>query len=401
MFVNAVFLFVTLLVISPLEQILCDCDQRYVTFCDCVSDLGNYGSDSWTDVIIDSTQQSCSSSVINNNSFEILEDIKLLFLVNSSNVIDRDAFKKIGKTLRLLKLYGNDLNHVRRGTFSGFRQLGGLNLTHNNIQFIEAFSFEDSVIISLDLSNNVLETIPQNAFYGGHIRQIIIKNNKLSFINDKAFDGHVEVLQLDYNSLEYIENGFLKNLPKLKELTMSHNRLSHISDIKSLGEVRKLDFSFNDINFIDTGEVEDLKELTYFDLSNNKLETFSLEAFKKVKNRMTLLLSYNLLTNVKIQDNSKPMTVTTFGNPWNCKCLTKMEQKMIQYNFTTTRCNLELLRSGSFPICVEDGDCQHKPTESRKDLRAFVEAINEKKNQLRCDVFRTIRSKDVVSFTPS
>jgi Leucine-rich repeat (LRR) protein len=249
------------------------------------------------------------------------------------------------------------------------------------------------------LSRNCLEVIPENAFQDCEITKITIRNNKLSLIHEKAFNKHVEVLHFDYNNIENIQSGFVSGLSRLKELTLSHNKLAHISGIMSLENVNKLDFSFNCINFIEMEEFEELKELTHLDLSGNKMERFPLRYFKKIKaERMTILLSYNLLTNIKIRDNVKPMTLTLYGNPWNCKCWQNVATHLIEDKFTTTKCDLELFKAGHVPVCIDQGECRSEPVQDRSTLRRFVKILREQMGQLGCDLFGQVGAKYVVSF---
>jgi Leucine-rich repeat (LRR) protein len=381
-----------------LKPIQCDCKESYLVFCDCVSDLKNYKTANWTEVAIDS-KSSCSSSSVSGYNFDCFDEIKLLFILNHVDNIKKGTFKTIGQTLKYLKFYGNNLHNIKISTFSGFRKLSYLTLINNNIESIESFAFKDSTIKNLDLSRNCLEVIPENAFQDCEITKITIRNNKLSLIHEKAFNKHVEVLHFDYNNIENIQSGFVSGLSRLKELTLSHNKLAHISGIMSLENVNKLDFSFNCINFIEMEEFEELKELTHLDLSGNKLERFPLRYFKKIKaERMTILLSYNLLTNIKIRDNVKPMTLTLYGNPWNCKCWQNVATHLIEDKFTTTKCDLELFKAGHVPVCIDQGECRSEPVQDRSTLRRFVKILREQMGQLGCDLFGQVGAKYVVSF---
>ncbi|XP_044266219.1 P-granule-associated novel protein 1-like [Tribolium madens] len=394
MLIKAAYLI--LIAIGSFNRIYGHCEESYMTFCDCVSDIRNYKSGNWTDVVIKSDKISCSSTIKSNN-FEKLEEIKILFIVNQIESIERFTFKQIGGTLKVLKFYGNNLIQVKSNMFSGFRKLSQLGLVNNNIELIEEKSFSGSVIKNLDLSRNKIEMIAANTFDGSEITKIVLRYNRISHINEDAFNNHLEILQLDYNNLEHLQGGFASKSPKLSELTISHNKLSHVSDVPSLVKANKLDFSFNNINHINLPEFEDFKDLIYLDLSSNKLETFSLKYFKKVKTeRMTLLLSYNLLTNIKIKSNAKPMTLTLFGNPWNCKCLKEMQKSMLENNFTTTKCDLELFKCGFLPVCIDQGECKNsQPVENRDDLKRFMQQNREKEN-FTCDVFRETSSRFIV-----
>lgn len=396
MFIKATYL--TLFIIGSFSRISGHCVESYMMFCDCVTDISNYKSENWTDVVIKSDQTSCAS-VIKSDSFVKLEEIKILFIVNQTNSIQKLAFKEIGQTLKILKFYGNTLNQIGTHTFSNFRKLSQLGLVNNNIELIEDNSFSGSVIKTLDLSRNKIEMILSNTFDGSEITRIVLKYNKISHINENAFNKHLEVLQLDYNNLEHLQDGFAKNSPKLSELTISDNKLTHISGIPSLVKVKKLDFSFNNINYINLQEFEDFKDLIYLDLSSNKLETISLKYFKKVKaERLMLLLNFNHLTNLKIKNGEKPMTLTLFGNPWNCKCLEELQKNMHEGNYTTTKCDLELFKCGLVPVCIEQGECKTQPVENRGDFRRFMQILNKTRENLICDVFRKVSPKHIVGF---
>lgn len=362
------------------------CTNSYMTFCDCIRDIREEKKCSEV-VIGDLNTQVCPSISITDFTFLGIEGPKILYILNQVIDIEKNSFaNSLGESLKFLKIYGNSINNLRTSALSGFKNVEYLGLPNNKIKTIEKYTFSNSEIGVLDLSNNQLQAVAENTFQNADISKIYLQNNRLTYLSSECFNPNLQSLHLDYNNLESLGK-FAENI-QLKILTVSHNKLNHLSELAPLENIKHLDFSFNRINSISFNQFEDLKDLEFLNLNKNQLQNLPLEAFKKMKtSKLRLFVNYNLLTDLKI-DNIKPITLTLFGNPWNCKCIDQIIKKMYRANFTTTQCDQKLFSIGELPICLEQGpSCTDSPVENQIDLGRFLEVVNGKINNLPCNLF--------------
>ncbi len=126
--------------------------------------------------------------------------------------------------------------------------LAGLNITNlNNLSEIPGIE----TITELDLSNNLLPSIPNNAF---------------------SFLPKLQVLILDHNQIATIEPLAFNNLKQLQGLYLDHNKLQKISvEFARLFFLTKLGLANNLIEKIATNAFRDLWRLEIADLSHNQL----------------------------------------------------------------------------------------------------------------------------------
>lgn len=106
-------------------------------------------------------------------------------------------------------------------------------------------------IVQLDLSNNKLTIIPNNAF---------------------SFMPNLQVINLDHNQITTIEPLAFNNLKQLQQLFLDHNKLQKISiELAHLFFLTKLGLANNLIEKIATNAFRDLWRLEIVDLSHNRL----------------------------------------------------------------------------------------------------------------------------------
>lgn len=126
--------------------------------------------------------------------------------------------------------------------------LAGLKITNlNNLSDIPGID----TITELDLSNNQLTRIPNNAF---------------------SFMPNLQIINLDHNEIATIEPLAFNNLKQLQQLFLDHNKLQKISiELAHLFFLTKLGLANNMIEKIATNAFRDLWRLEIVDLSHNRL----------------------------------------------------------------------------------------------------------------------------------
>ncbi|XP_007517534.2 toll-like receptor 7 [Erinaceus europaeus] len=277
-----------------------------------------------------------------NNIFLIMKDnltelsnIKELYLgqncyfrnpCNVSYFIEKDAFLNMSH-LKLLSLKDNNITAVPAILP---RTLTELYLYNNIIAQIQEDDFNDlNQLQILDLSGNCPRC------YNAPYPCTPCKNNSPLQIHVRAFDAlaELQILRLHSNSLQYVPQGWFKNLKKLKELDLSQNFLAkEIGDAKFLHHLHNLvllDLSFNYeiqvyhafINLSDAfsslknlkvlrikgyvfkeldsrnlSPLRDLSNLEILDLGTNFIKIADLSVFKEFKTLKVIDLSVNKIS---------------------------------------------------------------------------------------------------------
>lgn len=135
-------------------------------------------------------------------------------------------------------------------------------------------------ILKLDLSNNLIETLPEGSFRAySKLEEIVIANSELVTIDNGAFNG----------------------LEQLLTLNVSHNNLTELkSDIfTSNANLQFLILSDNQLESWDNFKVSDFVNLQYLDISDNRFT----------------YLPTDILTTLEVHPT---FTIVLDGNPWDC-----------------------------------------------------------------------------------
>lgn len=81
----------------------------------------------------------------------------------------------------------------------------------------------------LDLSNNQIETIHENAFFGlKNLKQLLLYENRITSLAPATFKGltNLEILMLNSNQLRCVQRDLVEDLRKLRVLSLYDNRLT-------------------------------------------------------------------------------------------------------------------------------------------------------------------------------
>jgi Leucine-rich repeat (LRR) protein len=183
--------------------------------------------------------------------------------------------------LQKLVISGNRITQLGAVTIRNWMivSLKELNLSNNTINRIDGKSFfGQSGLEKLDLSGNEITTFPQDTFvYPPRLQWLSLANNsKLQMPEHSPLleSDSLQVLHLEYCSIEKISVTNLQKLGKLEELYLSHNRIKILSaerqeDLTSLKNIRILDLSYNQLQKLPP-EIMTLPKLEKVDLRYNK-----------------------------------------------------------------------------------------------------------------------------------
>uniref|UniRef100_A0A8C3P2S5 Slit guidance ligand 1 n=1 Tax=Chrysemys picta bellii TaxID=8478 RepID=A0A8C3P2S5_CHRPI len=130
----------------------------------------------------------------------------------------------------------------------------------------------------LRLNNNEISVLEATGLFKKlpHLKKINLSNNKVTEIEDGAFEGAASVseLHLTANQLESVRSGMFRGLAGLRTLMLRNNRISciHNDSFTGLRSVRLLSLYDNQISTIAPGAFDTLQSLSTLNLLANPFD---------------------------------------------------------------------------------------------------------------------------------
>lgn len=202
-----------------------------------------------------------------------------------------------------------------------------INCRYKNLYSVPTFSPTDTVYYQITFSfSNYITRLPFDAFKNLKVERINLLKNKLSIVEQGAFNGlspYLQELFIEGNGVSGIEIPFttMINLKKLRRLTVNNFKQDIISDTNSFGyfpELEALEFTDISLSYIDrlafSGKLTKLLELkfqnveftqipvdslsflpslTKLHIRSTKIKTVYDRSFDKLSSLTDLDLSYN------------------------------------------------------------------------------------------------------------
>lgn len=125
------------------------------------------------------------------------------------------------------------------------------------------------------------------------LKELNLKHNNITKINNISFLDHLELLNLSFNSITQIKN--LNSCKNLKELRLSHNKIEEINHLEGLINLKTLCLGYNKIKRIEN--LDNLQNLEFLSLRNNTIT--AIEGVKSLSNLRYLDLSNNQIKELK------------------------------------------------------------------------------------------------------
>ena len=197
-----------------------------------------------------------------------------------------------------------DCNFLKVLSNQSSNSIKGISLSLNGLHTLETSTLCFSQLISIDLSKNRIERIPNNFSKSfPNLIYLYLNDNFISEIpeieneNESVFPQTLNVLNLSNNLLEKVPNS-ITSLSKLSDLDIDGNKVTHLPKLNS--SLVELKAQNNKIKSIENQELNFLKEFLIF---NNELKTFPTEIKAIVNN--SFIVDHNEITEINF--NSVPI----------------------------------------------------------------------------------------------
>lgn len=153
------------------------------------------------------------------------------------------------ENLKLLNLADNQIHEINGNWFECLMNIEKVDISYNQI-----ISIPDKKVIypkckNLSLKGNKLQKFPTAVSDSYTLEKLDLSENKISFIDDDAFNRLDNIIELDlsFNELTYLPTSIGK-LKKLKKLNLSGNKISSLpKEFENLTSLESLDFEGNPI----------------------------------------------------------------------------------------------------------------------------------------------------------
>ncbi|XP_063381179.1 protein artichoke-like [Cydia fagiglandana] len=240
-------------------------------------------------------------SIINGQFLTTLTELQIVDLSYNRMVNVSERTFAYLNNLVFVGLAGNDIECVAAGAFRALPRLQALELQYNHLERFATDVFEHvaseepnlsvnashnritvlagggtASISVLDLSYNVLETLPAVFFEGmsSNLRRLLLAHNRVVVLDTLGSLPRLAVLSLRENALEAVRRRALASTPALEELDLTRNRLAILQpeQFRALRRLRVLRLATNQLRGVPPGAFAGTL-LEALDLRDNRLSS--------------------------------------------------------------------------------------------------------------------------------
>ncbi|XP_065076627.1 chaoptin-like isoform X2 [Ochlerotatus camptorhynchus] len=178
-----------------------------------------------------------------------------------------------------------------------------LHMDDTGLRELEPYFFQATGLYKLDVSNNPITEIPDEAFYGleRSLWELVLENNELIEVPSRAIRDmkKLRLLDLRGNEISTVESGAFRGLEKsLQTLILADNSISQFlpGSVSGLPNLDSIDLSGNNLAQVDSAAFKDgLDKLSKVFLGNNLLTDIPYGALQPLRLLRALDLSHNLI----------------------------------------------------------------------------------------------------------
>ncbi|XP_055588501.1 chaoptin isoform X2 [Uranotaenia lowii] len=191
-----------------------------------------------------------------------------------------------------------------------------LHMDNTGLREIEPYFFQTTGLYRLDISNNPITEVPDEAFCGleRSLWELTLENNRLIEVPSRAIRDlkKLRMLNLRGNDISLVEPGAFRGLEKsLQSLVLADNSITQIlpASVSGLPNLDSIDLSGNNLARIDPAAFKDgLTKLSKVYLADNLLTHIPYGALQPLRQLRTLDLSNNLLRTLVPDDDDAKVT---------------------------------------------------------------------------------------------
>lgn len=247
----------------------------------------------------------------------------------------------------IISIEFTNISNLTDKDFVGLFQLQELHLSSNLLENISLGVLKDNQQLRvLDLTNNLLTTLPPNLFNTAfNLASLILPENRLQTVNPSWFCKlqSLEWLDLSSNMLTSLPSNTFNNLTNLLILDLSSNKLKYLPAnlFSKLPNLERLNLGNNQLTTFAPGTFNHVFNLKYLFLNSNKIVKIPKGLFNNLPQLDTFDLSDNKLTSLppRILDNLQQIGakweqgLDISENPWMCNCDLKYLWQWLTVNF--------------------------------------------------------------------
>ncbi|KYB27889.1 hypothetical protein TcasGA2_TC032777 [Tribolium castaneum] len=389
-----------IVLVSLFKQINCKCVQSYATICDTIEDVEQLSDKaSFMDIIVGNVTRRANPL----KSYDLYELIPFKKLMSLTIIGQLDRISPLAMRcefdyeLKVLNFYNNDIKKLEKWSIPNLT-LQKVSLVNNNIEVIEPGVLSlGSKIEIMDLSDNKIEVIENFVFRfwfkgAGVTKTLILRNNRISYIQVNSFPETLKILYLDGNKLREIQDGVIQPLSELLELSLSRNQLYKVPNLSNATQLQFLNLSFNNLETVNNATFQNLTRISLIDLSNNKIKEISFAYFSYLIRRrvpFVLSLGFNEMMGFDFGNVTRNfennVELFLYGNPFGCKEFDKIQVAMKDLKIKQNACDAKFHSEGKTPYCLDYQIIQ--PWDLPYPVKQFLKSIENNRKLISCSLY--------------
>ncbi|KAJ8047591.1 Leucine-rich repeat-containing protein 15 [Holothuria leucospilota] len=190
--------------------------------------------------------------VVSEGAFDLLGLLSRLLLSGNQLGYIPNAVKQL-PSLVVLELTNNVITTIPSGSFDGMTNLQFINLRSNLIRKVQSGAFSDlPALVNLQLSQNSISTLPPDAFQNvSQLSTISLGYNQFTSLPTDQFinAASIQTIHLEGNQITRLRQNVFQPLTNLQEINLEENGLENLPSTLFQGKssIRKIFLSGNDL----------------------------------------------------------------------------------------------------------------------------------------------------------